>query len=130
MESNKYNRTWLYSLHVLMHKFQLKICFFDVSGLKAHESLIKSSFLCAPENRFAPYMLEPQSTWKTKRLELLQLPIIGYAFIYGLYILTEFTVLFFPGRVCVPINPKNCEEFDPSAAPTLSQVNNPRRVWL
>ncbi|KAK4728865.1 hypothetical protein R3W88_021853 [Solanum pinnatisectum] len=26
------------------------------------------------------------------------------------------------GRVCVPINPKNCEEFDPSAVPTLSQL--------
>ncbi|KAK4365478.1 hypothetical protein RND71_016836 [Anisodus tanguticus] len=26
------------------------------------------------------------------------------------------------GRVCVPINPKNCEEFDPCAVPTLSQL--------
>lgn len=26
------------------------------------------------------------------------------------------------GRVCVPINPKNCAEFDPSAVPTLSQL--------
>ncbi|PHT42747.1 DNA replication licensing factor MCM3 -like protein 1 [Capsicum baccatum] len=26
------------------------------------------------------------------------------------------------GLVCFPINPKNCEEFDPSAVPTLSQT--------
>lgn len=27
------------------------------------------------------------------------------------------------GRVCVPIDPNRCEEFDPTAVPTLSQVN-------
>ncbi|KAI4356071.1 hypothetical protein L6164_000122 [Bauhinia variegata] len=26
------------------------------------------------------------------------------------------------GRICVPIDPKRCEEFDPTAVPTLSQV--------
>ncbi|KAM3395044.1 hypothetical protein P3S68_004048 [Capsicum galapagoense] len=25
--------------------------------------------------------------------------------------------------VCIPINPKNCDEFDPSAVPTLSQIS-------
>lgn len=29
----------------------------------------------------------------------------------------------FPGRVCVPIDPNCCEEFDPTAVPTLSKVN-------
>ncbi|KAF3665151.1 hypothetical protein FXO38_09745 [Capsicum annuum] len=27
------------------------------------------------------------------------------------------------GLVCIPINPKNCDEFDPSAVPTLSQIS-------
>lgn len=26
------------------------------------------------------------------------------------------------GRVCVPIDPNNCDEFDPTAVPTLSQL--------
>ena len=26
------------------------------------------------------------------------------------------------GRVCVPIDPKRCEEFDPTTVPTLSQL--------
>lgn len=30
---------------------------------------------------------------------------------------------FVPGRVCVPIDPNRCEEFDPTAVPTLSNVN-------
>jgi len=27
------------------------------------------------------------------------------------------------GRVCVPIDPNRCDEFDPTTVPTLSQVN-------
>lgn len=56
VESNKYNMTWLYPLHVCIN-FN-GICIFDVSGLKTHESFIKGSFLCAPQNRFAPCMLD------------------------------------------------------------------------
>ncbi|KAL0331103.1 UNVERIFIED_CONTAM: DNA primase small subunit [Sesamum angustifolium] len=32
------------------------------------------------------------------------------------------------GRVCVPIDPKHCEEFDPSAVPTLSKVRNDNHI--
>lgn len=28
-----------------------------------------------------------------------------------------------PGRVCIPIDPKDCEEFDPTTVPTLSEVS-------
>jgi DNA primase small subunit len=31
-------------------------------------------------------------------------------------------VVWFSGRVCVPIDPNNCDEFDPLAVPTLSQL--------
>ncbi|KAM7525863.1 hypothetical protein LguiA_015765 [Lonicera macranthoides] len=27
-----------------------------------------------------------------------------------------------PGRVCVPIDPKHCEDFDPTTVPTLSKL--------
>lgn len=49
----------------------------------------------------------------------------------GINCLIEFTLIvwhymvffFVVGRVCVPIDPNRCDEFDPTTVPTLSQVN-------
>lgn len=35
--------------------------------------------------------------------------------------------LFIPGRICVPINPEHCDEFDPTTVPTVAQVK-PREI--
>jgi hypothetical protein len=39
-------------------------------------------------------------------------------------VLLQYFVFFAPGRVCVPIDPNHCDEFDPTTVPTLSQVND------
>ena len=31
----------------------------------------------------------------------------------------------FAGKVCVPIDPQHCEDFDPNNVPTLAQVSPP-----
>lgn len=33
-------------------------------------------------------------------------------------------LILFLGRVCIPIDPSNCDDFDPTAVPTLSQVRS------
>ena len=33
-----------------------------------------------------------------------------------------FLYLFIPGRICVPIDPEHCDEFDPTTVPTVAQV--------